>query len=338
MPQRLTDMEIHEISLVDEPANEDARVVIVKAKGGFKPCDGCKDPKGCMEKGSCAMEKGYGPDSAKKPASVAKVAGAVFDAIEKMSPQIVERAMAEGFSADPDAAATAVAILKETVMDMEAVTKALEDAEARLEALEKRATDAEAAAQAKDDVIKAKEAEIAELVAKGAAKKAEKADMEDDEDDEEEVMKSLPESIRKRLQEADDLRVEMQKAKDKAELDAQIAKAKDLGVADADAVGALLLRVVKGQTTEADAKVMEDLLKAAKAVDDKSPLFKSIGSNGGAAADGDPEAILKAKADEIVAKSAGKVTFAQAYDQALIENPALYNDYIAKRRTAPAAA
>lgn len=333
MPQRLTDMEIHEISLVDEPANEDARVVIVKAKGGFKPCDGCEDPEGCTKKGSCAMDKA---SYAKKPATVAKVAGAVLAAIDNMAPQIVERAMAEGFSADPDAAATAVAILKETVMDMEAVTKALEDAEARLEALEKRATDAEAALQERDDVIKAKEAEIADLVAKGASKKADKmADDEEDDEDEDEVMKSLPESIRKRLQEAEDLKAEVQKAKDKAELDAQITKAKELGAADADAVGALLLRVIKGQTTADDAKVMEDLLKAAKAVDDKSPLFKSIGT--AAAVDGEPEALLKAKAEEIVAKSGGSMTYAQAYDKALAENPHLYNDYVAKRRPAPAA-
>lgn len=330
MPQRLTDMEIHEISLVDEPANEDARVVIVKAKGGFKPCDDCEDAEGCMKKGSCAMAKGYGQPEAKKSVPMAKIAGAVLAAIEELAPQIVEKAMAEGFSADPDAAAAATAILQETVMDMEAVTKALEEAEAKLETLEKRATEAEAALQAKDDVIKAKDAELAELVAKSGAKAA-----ADEGNADEEVMKSLPESIRKRLEEADALRIEIQKAKDKAELDAQIAKAKELGVADADAVGALLLRVMKGQTTAEDAKVMEDLLKAAKAVDDKSPLFKSIGTS--AVADGEPEALLKAKADEIVAKSGGKLTFAQAYDQALQENPGLYNDYVAKRRN-PAAA
>ena len=330
MPQRLTDMEIHEISLVDEPANEDARVVIVKAKSGFKPCDDCKDAEGCMKKGSCAMEKGYGHSGAKKSVPMAKIAGAVLAAIEELAPQIVEKAMAEGFSADPDAAAAATAILQETVMDMEAVTKALEEAEAKLETLEKRATEAEAASLAKDDVIKAKDAELAELVAKSGAKAA-----ADEGNADEEVMKSLPESIRKRLEDADALRVEVQKAKDKAELDEQVAKAKALGAADADAVGALLLRVMKGQTTADDAKVMEDLLKTAKAVDDKSPLFKSIGTS--AAAEGEPEAMLKAKADEIVAKSGGSLTFAQAYDKALAENPNLYNDYVAKRRPAPAA-
>lgn len=249
--------------------------------------------------------------------------------------------MAEGFSADPDAAAAATAILQETVMDMEAVTKALEDAEAKLDTLEKRAADAEAALEAKDAIIKAKDAELAEIrkgkgYKKADAKDDDNSDTDEDDKDEDdaEVMKSLPESIRKRLAEADALRVEVQKAKDKAELDEHIAKAKALGAADADKVGGLLMRVAKGMTTQDDAAALEDLLKSAKAVDDKSPLFKSVGT--AAAAEGDPEAILKSKADEIVAKSGGKLTFAQAYDQALTENPSVYNDYIAKRR-APAA-
>jgi hypothetical protein len=301
MPQRLTDMEIHEISLVDEPANEEARVVIVKAKSSA---------------------------DAPKSASVAKIAGAVLAAIEEMAPQIVGRAMAEGFSADPDAAFVATAILQETVMDMEAVTKALEVAEAKLDALEKRATEADAALVAKDEIIKAKDKEIAAAKAKGDDKKV--AEEGDDEDDEEEVMKSLPESIRKRLADAEAMKVEIAKANEKRELDAAIEKAKSLGAADAEAVGALLLRITKGMTTADDAATLETMLKSTKAVDDKSPLFKSVGTS--AAADGDPEAVLKAKADELVTKSAGKLTFAQAYDQALVENPDLYNSYIAKRR------
>ena len=44
MPKNeLTDMEITEISLVDEPANDDARVVIVKAKSK-PPMDEEADP------------------------------------------------------------------------------------------------------------------------------------------------------------------------------------------------------------------------------------------------------------------------------------------------------
>lgn len=335
MAQRLTDMEINEISLVDEPANDAARVVIVKAKGGFKPCDDCKTPGECMKKGACAavaksddededdMEGDYDAPPGKK-VPMAKIAGAVIAAIEELAPQIVEKAMAEGFSADPDAAASAAAIIKETVMDMEAVTKALEDAEAKLDALEKRTADAEAAVKDRDEVIKAKDAEIAEL-AKSKATPA---------DEEAEILKSLPESIRKRLEDAEAAKVaaeaEVQKRKDDAEKAEAIAKAKSLNVGNPEAVGDLLLRVRKGLTTQDDAATLEALLKSAGEIAAKSPLFKSIGS--AASTEGDPEALLKAKAEEIVEKSGGKTSFAQAYDQALAENPALYNDYVAKRR------
>ena len=61
MPKVLTDMVIEEISVVDDPAAEDARMVIVKSKGGFKPCDGCEDPSGCMKKGACAAKAEKSP-------------------------------------------------------------------------------------------------------------------------------------------------------------------------------------------------------------------------------------------------------------------------------------
>lgn len=308
MANNLTNMEITEISLVDEPANEDAKVVIVKAKSGT--ADG-------------------GPF---KPVPMAKIAGAVIAAIEEMTTQIVEKAMAEGFSADPAVAEAAAAIIKETVMDMETVTKALEEAEAKLDALEKRATDAEAELKAKDDIIKAKDEEITKAKKKPAFMKpdGDEAMEEDEAEDEAEVMKSLPESLRKRLEEGNAARVELAKSRDEAEQAEYIAKAKALNVGDADKLGGVLRRIAKGTTTTADVAEVEAVLKAAAKIAAQSPLFKSLGAAG--AADADPEAILKNKADEIVAKSGGTKTFAQAYDQALAENPEAYNAYVAKRR------
>lgn len=306
MANNLTNMEITEISLVDEPANEDAKVVIVKSKSGAAPDAG-------------------GP---KKPVPMAKIAGAVIAAIEEMTPQIVEKAMAEGFSADPEVADAAAAIVKETVMDMEAVTKALEEAEAKLDALEKRAIDAEADSKAKDDIIKSQAEEITK--AKAKADEDGKHKEPDGDEDDEAVMKSLPESLRKRLEAGKAAEVALAKAKEDAEKAEFIAKAKSLNVGDADKVGALLMRVAKGATTAADAEEIEGVLKSAAKIAAQSPLFKSLGATG--AADADPEAMLKSKADEIVAKSGGSKTFAAAYDQALSENPDLYNAFIAKRR------
>ena len=110
-----------------------------------------------------------------------------------------------------------------------------------------------------------------------------------------------------------------------------VAAAKKYGVGKAEEVGPMMLRVKKGMTTEADAELLDALLKSFSEVSGKSLLFKSMGSD--AAVDGDPEALLKAKADEIKKANTG-LTDAQAYEKALENNPALYNAYIAKRRAA----
>lgn len=341
MPKNeLTDMEITEISLVDEPANDDARVVIVKAKSGFKLCDDCKDPKGCMAKGKCGVEKSMDADEddmeddddmeemdgmngkgkmkkSAKPISAAKVAGAILTAITELSPQIVEKALAEGFSADSEAADMAEEIIKETVMDITQLSKALEEAEAKMETLEKRASDAEAALkEANDTIAKAKAPE------------------ESAEPSEEEVLKSLPEAIRKRLEKAKEDEATIAKMAAEAEEKEAIEKVRAMKVAEPEKVGPMLLRVAKGKSTAEDAKAIETLLKQHAAISAVSPLFKSIGS--AAAVEGDPEELLKAKAAEIQKASDGKLTSAQAYDEALKQNPSLYDAYIAKRR-APAA-
>lgn len=335
MANELTDMEITEISLVDEPANDDARVVIVKAKSGFKPCDDCKDPKGCMAKGKCAVMKSMDGDEddmdeeddmeeakgrmkkSAAPISPAKVAGAILTAITELSPQIVEKALAEGFSADSDAAGMAEEIIKETIMDMTTLSKALEEAEAKMEALEKRASNAETALkEANDTIAKAKAAEPAA------------------EPSEEEVLKSLPEAIRKRLEKAKEDEATIAKMAADAEEKEAVEKARSMKVAQPEKVGPMLLRIAKGKSTADDAKVIEAILKQNAAIIEKAPIFKSIGT--AAAVEGDPEEILKAKAAEIQNASEGRMSFAQAYDEALKRNPSIYDAYIAKRR-APAA-
>lgn len=279
MPQKLTDMIIDEISLVDEPANDSARVVIVKAK---------TDP--------------------------------------------------AGIAGDPDAADAVAAHLKEQQMDIENLSKALEDAEAKLDALEKRADDAEAQLKDAGEVIKQRDAQIASLteeVSKAKAKKQyAKEEDEEEEEDEAEVMKSLPASIRKRLEEAKAAQEEVAKMKAEKDEAEAIAKAKAIGVGDPAVLGPLLMRVAKGSTTADDAATLEGIFKSLGEVQKGHNvlLFKSLGSS--AAVDGEPEAVLKAKADEIFKSAAGKLTKEQAYAKAMDENPGLYQAYIAKRRSA----
>lgn len=321
---QLTDMTIEEISLVDEPANPGAVVEIIKAK--FKPCADCEDPEMCKGKGGCSMEKsmdmdeddegGNDPDKVKKTKiSAASVTEAIAKAIAALTPQIVEKAMAEGFSADEAIADAMAAIIKETVMDLDQVTKALAAAEATI------------AAHA--EVVKAKDAEI-------ASKDAEIVKLRDGkpaaEPSDEEVLKSLPEAIRKRLEDGKAAEVALAKAQEKSEVDGFIAKAKEYGVGDAAVMGPILHRVAKGRTTAEDAKVIEQVLKAAGSVQSHSALFKSLGTSQGDEAD--PEAVLKSKANDIA--KAENISFAKAYEKAMEQNPQLYTDYLAKRR-APAA-
>lgn len=272
MPQILKDMTIEEISLVDDGANEDARVVIVKAKSG--------------QTGQAAPG-GFDPSN-------------------------------------PDAADMAAASIKEFEMDIETLSKALDDAEAKLAALEKRASDAEASLKDAEEVIKSKDDQITEIT------KAANPPSDD------EVMKGLPESIRKRLEDAEAVakaaQEEVVKAKAAQEASEYIAKAKSLGAPDAEKVGGLLLRVAKGTTTADDAATLETMLKAANAQGQTAALFKALGSD--TAADAEPEAMLKAKADEIEKAAEGKMTKEQAYAKAVEQNPALYTAYVTKRRSA----
>lgn len=312
MTTKLTDMTIDEISLVDDPANGEARVLIVKAKNPMKGTDAelSEEDEDEMDDEAGAAKpkkKGYGMAGQMKKfreaLEDAELNDEQIDAVEKAA-----EAMASVITQTTTASAA-----KEEEMDLEALSKALGEAEAKLVALEKRADEAEAGLAEAQEIIKQKDAELAE-VKKSAG------------DGEDEVLKSLPEAIRKRLEES-----EAAIAKMKAEADEKeaIAKAKALGVGEAEKVGPLLMRVAKGATTDEDAKFLESLLKGVGEIAGKSALFKSLGS--ASQDEADPAQQLQNKADEI-AKSNPKLTKEQAYAQAMKENPGLYNQYVAKRR------
>lgn len=298
-------MTIDEISLVDEGANGEARVVIFKAKKGTPP------------KKQDMVDDDNDDDSNKDGDDDNDVARTLLTKFGQAVPG--------GLPGDPDAAAFAAAQLKEQDMDIEALSKALEDAEAKLVALEKRTNEAESALEDANAVIKSKDEEISDL----------QKSLEAGNGGEDDFMKSLPESVRKRFEDAEAKAKAAEEAvakmQDAAEAQEAIAKAKELGVGNADEVGPLLLRVRKGKTTEADAAALETMLKAQAAQSKVSHLFKAMGSTN--AVDGDPEALIKAKADEIQ-KSTKGMTAEQAYAKAVDENPDLYNAYIAKRRAA----
>lgn len=314
MTTKLSDMTIDEVSLVDDPANGEARVLIVKAKYG-KPADAQLSEENEGEADDETMEAGK-----KKPAFLMKKFREALEDAELNDEQLdaVNKAAGEFASAINETKTASAA--KEKTMDLETLSKALGEAEAKLVALEKRADEAESELAEKNEIIKQKDAEI-QTVSKSAG------------ENEEEILKSLPEAIRKRLQESEAAAKEaadtVQKMKDDTELKDAIAKAKTIGVGEPDKVGPLLMRVANGATTGEDATFLETMLKGVGEIAGKSLLFKSIG--GAAAVDGDPEAQLQAKADEI-RKADSKLTPQQAYSKAMEQHPELYTAYIAKRR------
>lgn len=232
---------------------------------------------------------------------------------------------------DPEAAAL-LATLTEASMDIEQLQKSVEAAEARLEEIEKANT--------------AKDAEIAELKKQLAAKEAEIAKGKAPaEDDEEAFLKSLPAGARARFEAlakatkdaqaaAERANIAIEKAAEDREEAEAITKAKTIGFGKAEEVGPLLRRVRKGTTTDADATKLEGLLKQAAA--QSKPLFKGVGSLVTDTGEDDPEAVLKAKAADL-RKADPKLSPEAAYDQALEQNPDLYDAYLAKRRGASAA-
>lgn len=310
---QLTNIMIGEISLVDDGANPEAHVLIVKAKGKL-PCADCKSPEVCKKKGACKEHGEPDGDEGGKMevGKSADIVNKTREVIASMTPEIIGT-VAKAFPGNPQAAAIAAAILMESEMDMEELAKSLETAQGEITKL--------------TDLVKAKDAEISGL--KAAVEKAKKP-----EPTEEDFMKSLPEAVRKRFEDLEKAKVEqaavIEKMATEREEAAFIEKAKGYKIGDAAVLGPLLRRVEKGMTMADDATALDAILKAASAQVATSPLFKAIGTSSTEGADA--EVLLKAKAEEIQKANAG-MTYEKAFDKALAENPKLYNDYIAKRRT-----
>lgn len=140
MAAQLTDMDIEEVSLVDDGANPGAKVEIWKAKGG--------KPKGQHDEPD-ADDKGGDPDADEDD---------------------------DGFGFKGDA--KRVKKQQEIEMTLEELAKSLEAAEAKLDELEKANGDAVARAAELEGVVKAKDTEIAGL--KSDIAKAKPADTEDE--------------------------------------------------------------------------------------------------------------------------------------------------------------
>lgn len=320
-------MVIKEISLCEAGMNDDARVVIVKAKGDepFKHCADCSGGTApfCKKNGKCAGKPG---DLKKENAAALEEARAVVlemlpDLADNIAAMLVAKAQAGGVPVSKQSAAASAASIMEVLMDVESLAKALEKAETDITALVTTQEELSGKLETAQETIGKQNAELETL------RKSQNPPTDD------EVMKALPAPVRERIEKAQaDAKAAteaMQKMADERELEAAISKAKTIGVANPDTVGALLVRVGKGKTTADDLKAIEAMLKSAVEVEKASALFKSMGHH--AATDGDPEVLMKSKAEEI-RKAKPELTEAAAFDLALQQNPDLYAAYQAKRR------
>jgi flagellar hook-basal body complex protein FliE len=220
-------------------------------------------------------------------------------------------------------------------MDLEALNARLGEIEENLAEVTKRAETAEAKVtelEAERDTLKGQLDTVTKE--RDAASQTE-----------EDILKGVPEVVRKRIESAESAAAlataAVEKMANEREEGEAVAKARELGVGKAEDLGPLLVRVRKGKTTEADEATLVEVLKGAGALaaGGAKHLFRSAGSNGGTdAVDGDdPEAVLKQKAEDIRKDRQAKgesITFEQAYGIALDQNPDLYDAYVAKRRPA----
>lgn len=306
MAYDVSNITVEEISIVDDPANEHAQAVIFKAKA-FKACADCKDADVCKTKGCVA----------KVQVPMFKVAEALAAALDDLDEEIMAKVQ-ERLAQYPGAAMDAAALLKETMMDIEEVTKALEKSTADNAVLLKRAEKAEAdLADAKGKIAKA-----------GGAT------------DDDELLKSLPQSVRDRLEKAETdaaaTRALFEKQAADREVEVAIVKAREYGVAEPEKVGSLMVRVAKGKTTSDDAAALEALLKAQAAQAQMAALYAQAGMGMPVVIEGDPEAFLKSAA-ETIQKAKPALSFAEAYTEALEANPNHYAAIMKTKRNLSAA-
>lgn len=295
---RINKLRLREVSLVPEGDNPGAEVLISKARDRAD------------ELSKAILKSRYA-------------------AVSELANQLMSLAAGEG---GEEGVSKAHSILGGMNMDIEELQTRLDEIEGNLETVTKAKDDAEAK-------VTAHEATIATLTAERDAALS-KAKDGGEGDDDEEILKSVPKSIRDRLAKAEktaeDAVTEISKARDERELEVAISKVKSLGVVEGQSkeLGAVLHRISKGKSTPEDAEKVVELITIAKAVGDKgSKLFEAIGKAKGKELSGDEATDGEAKlneAIEAIQKAKPALTREQAYAEALDANPDLY-DVINKR-------
>lgn len=332
-------LRIGELSLVDEACVPGSDVVVIKArKEGLSESDesddnrdrseGQRHPGGAQVSENELIEKGLKPYRdliAQAEASSISVSDFLTQG-DAIVASLQEQAETGGDPVAKSAAFTAASIVTESIVELKELNAAYAALEARVEAHTGEMNIAKSRAIAA-------EAQVADLTAQLAAKdeeiaKSKPAPTQAEQD--EIVLKGLPEHMRAEI-------VANRAATETRETEAEVAKARTMGLADPDAVGKAM-RTLRAADPDALAIVEKSLAAAAASGNVAKNLMKSYGVATSESGDAtDPAAALDAAALEI-RKAKPELSAADAYDAAIEANPALYDQYVAKRRVGAALA
>lgn len=328
--KNLTDMKIGEISLVDDGANADARIVIVKraqtdadthnpeaeerdmsAEYEFE-----NDDELDMIEGEDGGEEIGDDDIALIIAGPESGEPIIFlhDDLADLedAENLIEGMIAAAVEAGDEGAVEAFGkMAKMAAVTGLALSSASETANAVYEAGEEIAK--------RDATIADYEGQIRKMGLEPVAKTARAIDTA-----------SLPEEIRKQLEEGSIALEAVAKMMAKEEEREWVSKAANFGIGQPEVTGLLLMRVAKRLTTEDDAEVLAEILKNAGNVAKNAELLATLGDRGG---DVGIDGQIAAAVAQIRKRVDGAdLTEAQAFSKALNENPALYEQYRAARR------
>lgn len=333
MATKLHNLVIKEVSLVDDPANPKAHVVLAKRKGPgigerlrkfLFGADGRSGPvtahqAGAIEPVMKALDDSLATINAAPADQQAELVKATLSEFSDHVTATLPADLAKSVTAGLAAVQTDEPVEKSNdgadAVTIEELKKALDESNAALAKAKKvgdlsdahKATYNSLSGDAQDKFLAGSDADRTAMAkTKGGGEDDAVAKARDAETAE----------LRKNLEATN---VELQKLRDKDEQTTFSKRATEIGLPEAE--GETLRKARKGDV-EAITK-LEDTIKALHAQVKKGGLFSEIGKGGQGAVAGTADAELVAKADEI-RKSKPSMTPQQAYAQATKENPALF--------------
>lgn len=301
----LRELKLKRVSLVGEPANEHARVVLFKSaeKSPVKkdlynviPKDAGDDDVMCSK-----CDKAMKANLIERAGAVCPNCGAPVPAGAMKMKEVLDKIT------DPEVRKAVDALVASIAADRDAAVTLATEAENKRVAAEKKATPAPT---------------------------------------EEDLLKNIPESIRKRLEASEASAAESKSAilkmQDERTEREYVTKAKGLGNLSQDPTkfGPVLKRVAQGTATEADVAELDRVLRAANETC-KSLFRQRAATSGDGGAAGSAWEQIRAKARELretVLKSGDKLSEPDAIDRVIKEQPELYERYRAENMPVAVAA